>query len=230
MSRRLKGMGRNMLTNIEAVIFDLDGTLVDSMWIWEAIDMEYLKRFGQIPPLDLPDIIGGMSFSETASYFKDRFKIPDTLEQIKMDWNQMAWEKYEQEVSAKVGVKEFLQRLQRKRIKTGVATSNSSDLAKLVIHQNGLDSYLEEIHTSCEVKRGKPAPDIYLLVSEKLQVKPENCLVFEDIVPGIMAAKNAGMKVCGIADAHSLREEGKKKQLADYYIDSFEELLKGGVI
>lgn len=218
-----------MLTNIEAVIFDLDGTLVDSMWIWESIDLEYLKRFQQIPPIDLPEVIGGMSFSETASYFKDRFLIPDSIEQIKADWNQMAWQKYEQEVKAKLGVIEFLCLLKEKKIKMGVATSNSKDLAELVIRKNGLDSYLEAIHTSCEVKKGKPDPDIYLLVSEKLHVKPENCLVFEDIVPGIMAAKNAGMKVCAIFDAHSAKEETKKKMLADYYITSFEELIGGSL-
>ena len=78
----------------KGVIFDLDGTLVDSMWMWEAIDIEYLARFGIELPPDLQKKISGMSFSETAVYFKETFKIPDSLEKIKQTWNEMAFYKY----------------------------------------------------------------------------------------------------------------------------------------
>ena len=83
---------------IKAVIFDLDGSMVDSMWIWRSIDIEYLGRFGIALPDKLQADIEGMSFSETATYFKERFALPDSLEQIKEDWNRMAWDKYEREV------------------------------------------------------------------------------------------------------------------------------------
>ena len=75
-----------MWENKKAVIFDLDGTLVDSMWIWRDIDIEYLGRFGISVPSGLQTEIEGMSFSETAVYFKERFHIPDSLEKIKRDW------------------------------------------------------------------------------------------------------------------------------------------------
>jgi len=90
---------------IEAVIFDLDGSMVDSMWVWKSIDIEYLRKFGITLPEDLQASIGGRSFTETARYFKERFGLPDDLETIKADWNRMAWDKYTHEVPLKNGEK-----------------------------------------------------------------------------------------------------------------------------
>ena len=78
---------QKMLEGKEAVIFDLDGSLVDSMWMWREIDIEYLGRFGIPLPEDLQARIEGMSFSETAVFFKENFDIPDTIEHVKIDWN-----------------------------------------------------------------------------------------------------------------------------------------------
>ncbi|KSV60104.1 HAD family hydrolase [Acetivibrio ethanolgignens] len=213
-----------MLKNIEAVIFDLDGTLVDSMWMWEAIDVEYLGRFGISMPEDLQACIEGMSFSETAVYFKERFDIPEPLEEIKKEWNRMAWDKYAHEVPFKKGAMGFLKYLKKRGIKTGIATSNSKELVETVIGRYGAEAFFDSIHTACEVPKGKPAPDIYELVATELQVAPENCLVFEDVVQGIMAGKNAGMKVCSVYDDFSKDMDERKRELSDYYIHSYEEI------
>ncbi len=215
-----------MLTNKKAVIFDLDGTVIDSMWMWKAIDIEYLGRFGIPLPPDLQKRISGMSFSETAVFFKEEFSIPDSLDKIKADWNDMAMDKYRYEVTTKPGVEEFLKELKRRGIKTGIATSNSKELADAVLEALRLTPYFDEVHMSCEVKTGKPAPDIYLLVAEYLKTDPKDCLVFEDVPEGIRAGKAAGMTVCAVEDAFSEKDREEKKQLADFYIDSFEEVLK----
>ncbi len=214
-----------MLEGIKAVIFDLDGTVVDSMWMWEAIDIEYLARFGIPLPTDLQKKISGMSFSETAVYFKETFGIPDSLDEIKADWNDMAMYKYCHEVPLKPGVLPFLQELKKRGIKTGIATSNSKELAMAVLEVLELRQYFDEVHMSCEVKTGKPAPDIYLLVAECLKEKPEHCLVFEDISEGILAGKAAGMKVCGVEDAFSAKYREEKKELSDYYISDYSEIV-----
>lgn len=210
---------------ITAVIFDLDGSLVDSMWMWHAIDIEYLGRFGMEPPLDLQERIGGKSFSETAVYFKETFQIPDELEQIKADWNQMAWDKYSHEVPLKPGAEALIRYCVENQIKLGIATSNSRELVENVIAVHQLDAHFDCIMTGCDVAKGKPAPDIYLAVANALSIPPERCLVFEDIVPGILAGKAAGMQVCAVYDEASEGQDEEKKELADYYIHDFRELL-----
>lgn len=210
-----------MLEGIEAVIFDLDGTLVDSMWMWQDIDIEYLERFGYRLPQDLQSAIGGMSFTETAQYFRERFGIPDSVEKIKEDWNHMAWDKYMNEVPLKRGVKDFLTGCKSRGIRLGIATSNSRELVTNIARVHRLKDYFTCIITGCEVQKGKPAPDIYLAVAEQLSVKPEACLVFEDIVAGIQAGRRAGMKVCAVEDVSSSHDRVRKMQLADYYIKDF---------
>jgi HAD superfamily hydrolase (TIGR01509 family) len=215
-----------MLTDIKAVIFDLDGTLVDSMWMWKSIDIEYLARFGIEMPQDLQSCIEGMSFSETATYFKERFELPDSLEKIKSDWNRMAWEKYENEVPLKEGVIELLKHLKQEGIPAGIATSNSRELVELIVRKHNIEDYFGSIRTSCEVAKGKPSPDIYLLVARDLGVEPETCLVFEDVLQGVMAGKNANMKVCAVYDEFSEKDLKEKIKRSDYYVRSMAEVLK----
>lgn len=214
-----------MLENIEAVIFDLDGTLVDSMWMWRAIDIEYLGRFGIPLPENLQNEIEGMSFTETAHYFKEHFSITDDIETIKNDWNQMAWDKYEKEVPLKPGAAEFLMYCKEQNIKLGIATSNSRELVETIAAVHHLKNYFTTIITGCDVPKGKPAPDIYLAAAKELNVACEHCLVFEDIVPGIQAGKSAGMKVCAIEDEYSSLCREEKRNLADYFINDYYELI-----
>ena len=210
-----------MLQNKKALIFDLDGTLVDSMWMWKDIDIEYLGRFDIPLPPSLQKDIEGMSFSETAVYFKETFQLADSLEKIKSDWNEMAYEKYTKEVDFKRGAAALLEYCKKEGIKLGIATSNSRELVDATMEALGAKKYFDCIMTSCEVAKGKPAPDIYLAVAERLGVKPEECLVFEDIEMGILAGKNAGMEVCAIEDEFSMDQIEIKKELADYYIKDY---------
>lgn len=215
------------LNNIEAVIFDLDGTLVDSMWIWRKIDIEYLDRYGLELPETLQSEIEGMSFSETAIYFKNRFNLPDSLEEIMRNWNEMAWEKYAKEVPLKPGAKEFLDLCKSKGIKLGIATSNSRELAQNVADVHGLHNYFDCIMTGSDVEKGKPAPDIYLAVAARMAVEPSKCLVFEDICHGITAGLTAGMSVCAVEDEYSAPQRDAKQKLAHYYINDYTEIVKG---
>ncbi|MCR5322400.1 MAG: HAD family phosphatase [Lachnospiraceae bacterium] len=210
-----------MLNDIDAVIFDLDGTVVDSMWMWREIDIEYLAGFGIALPEDLQSCIEGLSFTETAVYFKERFNIPDEVEKIKETWNRMAWDMYAHRVGPKPGIGDFLKTLKKNGIKTGIASSNSYELVCTVLDSLGIRKYFDEIHTSCEVEHGKPFPDIFLLVAKALDADPARCLVFEDIMPGIDAGHAAGMKVCAVYDDFSKHESELKRERADYYIEDY---------
>ena len=217
-----------MLENIKAVIFDLDGTLVDSMWMWKSIDVEYLGRKGIAVPEDIQafqEELEGMGFTETAVFFKNRFQIEDSLEEIKKTWIFMAEEKYCNEVPLKAGVREFLEELRNRNIRIGISSSNSRELIQVVLKAHGIAEYFDCITTCCEVPNSKPAPDVYLKTAEGLQVEPKDCLVFEDVPMGIMAGKNAGMQGCAVEDAYSKRQEAEKRRLADYYIEDYYEVL-----
>lgn len=214
-----------MLDNIKAVIFDMDGTLIDSMWLWKAIDIEYLSKHGHELPEDLQKSIEGKSFTETAQYFKERFNIMDDVDTIMAEWNVMAGVYYRQKVTMKDHAERVLESLIHKGYKTGIGTSNSREMVGVIVDKFNLHNYIHCIRTSCEVAAGKPSPDIYLKVAEDLGVKPEECLVFEDVPMGIMAAKNAGMKCCAVYDDFSKDMDEEKKSMADYYINSYEELL-----
>lgn len=214
-----------MFENVEAVLFDLDGTLVDSMWIWKDIDIEYLARFGLMLPDDLQSQIEGMSFSETAVYFKERFLIPDPIDEIKDTWTKMAWDKYLHEVPLKKGVKELLIYCSTHGIRLGIATSNARELVENVLDALKVREYFTCIVTGCEVSKGKPSPDIYLEAARQCRIEPSHCLVFEDIIPGIQAGRAAGMKVCAVEDAYSQHQTAAKKELADYYIKDYSEII-----
>lgn len=214
-------MKADMLKDIDAVIFDMDGSLVDSMWIWHEIDIAYLGRFGIELPPDLQPKIEGMSFHETAVYFKEHFPIPDPLEEIKRTWNEMAWDKYMHEVPLKPGIPEFLEGCRVRGIRLGIATSNSRELVENIAAVHHLKDYFTCIVTGCDVAHGKPSPDIYLAAAGGLNVACGRCLVFEDILPGIRAGKNAGMRVCAVEDEYSVPSREAKKELADYYIEDY---------
>ncbi len=216
-----------MLDHIQAVIFDLDGTMVDSMWMWKDIDIEYLGRYGVPLPDTLQKEIEGMSFSETAVYFKEHFGIDKSLDEIKNDWYDMAYEKYAHEVPLKEGVLDFLKLLKSRGIRTGIATSNGIRLVQAVMDAHGLTEYIDVVRTACDVAKGKPAPDIYLKVAEVCGVEYESCLVFEVVPMGVLAGKNAGMTVCAVDDPCSMDQVEEKRRFADYYMNSFADIFTG---
>ena len=162
-----------------------------------------------------------MSFSETAVYFKERFKLPLSLDEIKAIWVQMSIDKYRYEVPLKPGVPEFLKYCRENGIRTGIGTSNGSEIVDAVLTSLNVKEYFDVVVTACEVAHGKPEPDIYLEVAKRLGVKPEECLVFEDIPAGIMAGKAAGMPVIAVEDDFSKDLMDEKRALADAVIADY---------
>ena len=214
-----------MLKEIEAIIFDIDGTLVDSMWVWTDIDNLFLEKYHLTEPEGFHEGMEGKSYSETAQYFLDLFpELPHTREELEEEWYQMAYEIYTTQISLKKGAYEFIKEMHAKGIKMGIATSNNRELAEGALTNNKVLEYMSSIWTSGEAKAGKPNPAVYLNVAKDLKVDPSKCLVFEDVPMGILAGKNAGMKVCAVDDPFSRPQEAKKRELADYYIQEYDDI------
>jgi HAD superfamily hydrolase (TIGR01509 family) len=214
-----------MLANIKGTIFDLDGTLVDSMWVWSQIDVDYLKTKGHSMPEDLRHEISHLSFSQTAVYFKERFNLNDSIEEILEDWHKMAFNHYSNNVKLKLGVKDFLNHLKSSDIKIGLATSNSVPLLEACLKNNEIYDYFDSITTTDEVSNGKNCPDVYLLAANKLGLNQMDCLVFEDILPAIQGAKAANMKVIAVEDDECVDSKEDLIRYSDKYIHSFLDLL-----
>lgn len=214
-----------MLENIKGAIFDLDGTLVDSMWVWSKIDIDYLKSKGHALPENLNSEICHLSFTQTANYFKERFSLSDSIDTILKDWNNMAYNHYSENVKLKDGVKEFLDKLKENNIKIALATSNSVPLLEACLKNNGIYDYFDSITTTDEVSNGKNCPDVYLLAAKKLNLNPKNCIVFEDILPAIKGAKAADMTVIAVSDKHSLNDLDEIINHSNKYINSYFELI-----
>lgn len=213
-----------MFSDIKAAIFDMDGTIVDSMWVWRKIDFDYLSARNLSIPDDLKQDIEHLSFEDTAKYFKKRFNIQDSVETIMDEWNQMAYDEYAKRVELKSGAKEFIVSLKNAGIKVGLATSNCDLLLETTLKRFNIYHHFDTIVTTNQVSRSKAFPDIYLLAAEKLNVKPDDCIVFEDILAAINGAKAAGMKVVAVEDDHSIDDRHLIKKHADQYITEFHEL------
>ncbi|BFK82654.1 HAD family hydrolase [Clostridium baratii] len=214
-----------MLTNIKAAIFDLDGTLINSMSLWDQIDIDYLTSKNIPVPDDLNDEISHLSFNQVAVYFKERFKLEDSLDDIKNTWNTMAYDHYSSDITLKDGVVEFLDFLKKSNIKIGLATSNSTELLEASLKFNKIYDYFDAITITDEVSIGKHEPDVYLLAAKKLNVKPEECIVFEDILPAVKGAKKAGMKVIAVEDECSVLDKDDIIKNSDGFINDFRVLI-----
>lgn len=211
-----------MLENKKAVIFDLDGSLVDSMWIWPEVDIQYMKKYDLRAPQNFHKAVEGMSYTETAQFFLNTFpSLRCTLDDVRREWMEMTIDLYQTKVPLKRGAREFLERMRSMGVLMGIATSNARELVDTTLKSLHIQDYFASVRTSCEVSAGKPAPDVYLKVAEDLRVSPGSCLVFEDVPRGIEAGKNAGMTVCAVEDEFSKPDEKEKRQLADYFIRDY---------
>lgn len=214
-----------MLKDIDAIIFDIDGTLIDSMWIWTDIDDLFLEKYNLKQPENFHKGMEGKSFSETAQYFLDIFpELPHTRQELEDEWHEMAFEVYTKQLELKKGAYSFIAKMRREGKKLGIATSNARVLAEGVLANNQVLDFFDSVWTSDEALVGKPSPDVYLRVAESLGVAPERCLVFEDVPNGILAGKNAGMKVCAVDDPFSKPQDALKRELADYYITDYDDI------
>lgn len=214
------------MSKYAGAIFDLDGTLLDSMWIWDQIDVEFLAKRGIMEvPKDYQETIATFGAEKTAVYTIERFGLNEKPEDLVQEWLDMAEDYYANRLQLKDGVYKYMKKLHEKGIPMAVATSSDIALVQPCLERTGLMPLLKTVITVKEAGRGKQFPDIYRKAAEILNCAPEECLVFEDVLEAATTALNAGFPVVGVADDRCPEESAAElKKRADYYIDSFREL------
>lgn len=184
---------------IKAFILDLDGTLLDSMRIWDNIGSEYLASVGvQDIPADIKEILKPMSLLEAAEYFIAEFSLCKTADQIMDEINKLIEDKYRFEIPLKEGVLAFLHK--HKHIRMCIATATDRHLAEAALTRLGILQHFEFIITSTEVGSSKQKPDIFIKAVERLGVAINEAVVFEDALHAIKTVKSAGFYVVGVAE------------------------------
>ncbi len=212
--------------DFKAAIFDLDGTLLDSLGVWNKIDKDFLGKRGFKVPDDYVKRISSLSFIQTAEYTIKYFNLHEKTEDVIKEWNCMAVNEYAYNVKLKPHAKEFLIYLKECGKKICTATNLPPVLSEPVLKNNGILELFDAFCHTGEVTRAKEFPDLFCLAAGKMNVNNKECIVFEYLPSGLQGAKSAGMLTCCVYDKHSDCHFCENKKLADMYIYSFEELLQ----
>jgi len=206
-----------------AVIFDLDGVLADSEPWWNQIDAQLLKEYGADYNGEYHEEVLGVSFPIAVEFYKKAFHISAPTEEMMKRRGEIATEFFANRVGLFPNTREVLEELRRLPVRLGLATSSVSASARPFLDRHQLTEFFEVIITGDEIERGKPEPDIYLVTAKKLGVAASECLVIEDSLSGIAAAKAAYMRVAAIPDRRFVDPEDYEKQ-ADYLLNDLSEI------
>lgn len=215
----------NVEINIEGAIFDLDGTLLDSMKIWHDVSLVYLRSNGIEPPEDFEKKFLKLSIVQAAELFNKEYFPQLSVEEIINRINALVEDFYFNEALPKKDVKETLCYFKKNNVKMCVATATDRYLVEKCLERNNLSYYFSEIFTCTEVGSGKDTPLIYTKALNHLNTPKENTYVFEDAFYAIRTAKGAQFNVIAVEDEYESRQE-KVKSKADFYLHNWSEILK----
>ncbi|MCQ2431934.1 MAG: HAD family phosphatase [Clostridia bacterium] len=210
-----------------AAIFDLDGTLLDSMGVWVWVDKEFLARRRIVMPADYSEALAPMGFPAAAAYTKKRFSLPESEDAIMDEWHEMAMDAYAHNILCKPHAREYLLYLKENGIRCAAATASQPEFYVPALKRLRIFDLFESITEVAEVRRGKGFPDIYLRAAEKMKLTPGDCVVFEDIAAGMRGAKDGGFFGVGVYEALN-RDREELKRISDLYIDDFSVLMPDG--
>ena len=200
-------------------IFDMDGTLVDSMVYWKNLASEYLRHKGVTEvSAEVLDKIKPMTMTESAALFIQEFQLEGSPEQIAEEMNAMMDQHYHTDIPLKVGVYEYLDQLHRSGTVMCVASATAEPLMEACLRRLGVADYFQFL-LSCEtVGAGKSRPDVYFAAAKRLGAEPEEIAVYEDALYAARTAKEAGFYVVGIYDDSASGHWDELKELADEWM------------
>jgi HAD superfamily hydrolase (TIGR01509 family) len=187
--------------NIEAVVFDLDGVIVDSEGLWDDVRERYVRERGGRYDAEAQRAMMGMSSTEWSQYIHDELGVDVSPEEINRDVVELMAARYREHLPLIPGARKAVERMAGS-FPLGLASSSNRELIDAVLELAGLAEFFRATVSSEEVPRGKPAPDVYLEAAHRLGVAPEKCAAIEDSHAGIRSAKAAGMRIVAIPNPH----------------------------
>ena len=197
---------------LQSAIFDMDGTLLDSMPIWKGLGASMLRQLGIEPAPELEEKLKTLSLRDGVAYCKDYYQLPQTVDQLVGMVFDKIHDFYCEKVQPKPGVEKFLSLLKMEGVWMYVATATDRPLAEAALRHAGIDK--------------KESAEIYERAMRRLQSNKKDTVVFEDAFHAIQTAKAAGFRVAAVYDAAEEENQPAIRQLADYYIRSFEEMFE----
>lgn len=209
----------------DGAIFDMDGTILDSMGVWQDITIIFFKSRGFTPTEE--ELLGyrDMTMDESMPAIKKKYGLMESPKELKEIFSKLGYEAYMHTVPAKPYIKEYMQKLKKSGVKIAIATSGYKELCEGAMRRLGMLNFIDAIALSCEVGVNKSNPDVYLLAAKRLGIAPEKCMVFEDILLGIKGAQKGGFQTTAIYDFSNDSDIELIKETADKYIESWKELL-----
>ena len=216
------------MIDFQAAIFDLDGTLVDSMWIWDRLLVDFLAERGYETPQHILNQVAYMTLKQSSAFIQKEYRLSMTPEEVCSTWTEMVYAYYAHQVRSKPGAPEYLRYLKQNGVKIGVATACTPALCEAALSSNRMLDLIDCFTYADEVGKGKESPDVYLECIRRLNVRPDETMIYEDILTAVRSAKKAGLRVTAIEDASAKSERERIRQEADLYIADFFALLPGG--
>jgi len=214
------------LSKFEGAIFDVDGTLLDSMFKWQEVEEAYIVQLGKTPEPDFKDTLRYLSQTEVADYFMEHYGIDKTMLAISREKNKMIEPFYFNEVELKSGVRDLLELLKSYGIKMCIATASDKYLVDAGMERTGILKYFAKTFSCVDEETSKSVPDIFIRAAEFLGTPLDKTIVFEDALHAITSAKKAGFTVVAIYDDSMANQQTEINQLADYHYDDWNDFLK----
>lgn len=214
---------------LDGAIFDVDGTILDSMSVWYDITRAFFQYHRIDISTDEIDKIQEMTLDESIPYIQQKYMPREKSDNIIREFNERLSFAYSNTIKPKRGVCEYILDLHNNGTKIAVATSGFESLCIASFKRIGIYPFIDAYAYSNEVGCNKTKPDIYLLAAERLNLKPEQCEVYEDIIAGVMSAKSAGFTVTAVADKSNAQDKERLIRHSDRYITGWNELLSKNI-
>lgn len=209
---------------IKGAIFDLDGTLIDSMPIWQNLSFDFLTSLGVTPKPDLREKVSAMFLRESSEYTIKEYNLNCSVEDVLKYMYEQINDFYFNRVPPKADAFEFLKKLKANGVKMCVATATERSLASAALKLNGMLDFFDEIFTCSDIGLNKQDPKIFELTLEALGTKKEETFVFEDAAHAVKTANKAGFPVIAIFDEAAAKEKDEISKFSQKYIHNYCEL------